>query len=248
MANYTTIDDVAARFPQFQRTGILAFVGASPIGASRAANVVTITTLAAHGFAVGWSATIAGVIAVGATSFSGTFVITAVPSTTTFTYTQIAANDTGGGGTAIGGAPKKILDGQIQNWINETADFIEAMSQARGYQLGALPATTSADANTILTNLNKLGAQVMLGEAIQALAGMTSKYDLLDAVRAEYKDLVKSFRGGDYDKLFLGASAKTLDAGPQMGGFVPGNTTSPDRKYSIAPVAGDSIFRRDKKL
>ena len=66
-------------------------------GAVRASNVVTITTAAAHGFQSSGSVVIAGV---SDASFNGTFTISSVPSTTTFTYAQTGTNATSGGGTA----------------------------------------------------------------------------------------------------------------------------------------------------
>lgn len=65
--------------------------------ASRTSNVVTITTAAAHGFPVGMSVLISGVTD---TSFNGTFTIASVPSSTTFTYAQTAADASSSGGTA----------------------------------------------------------------------------------------------------------------------------------------------------
>ncbi len=65
-------------------------------GAVRTSNIVTITTTAAHGFSVGQTVTISGVTD---TSFFGTFTIVTVPSTTTFTYSQTAADASSGGGT-----------------------------------------------------------------------------------------------------------------------------------------------------
>jgi DNA-binding beta-propeller fold protein YncE len=70
---------------------------ATTAGAVRATNVVTITTVAAHGFTVGQTVTIAGVLD---SSFNGSFVITNVPSSSTFIYAQTGANATSGGGTA----------------------------------------------------------------------------------------------------------------------------------------------------
>ena len=52
-------------------------------------NVVTITTAAAHGYGTGQSVIIA---ATTTTSVNGTFTITSVPSTTTFTYALVAAD------------------------------------------------------------------------------------------------------------------------------------------------------------
>ena len=54
---------------------------------SLTSQVVTLTTSAAHGFSVGNSVVVSGV----GTPFNGTFTVTAVPSTTTFSYT--ASND-----------------------------------------------------------------------------------------------------------------------------------------------------------
>ncbi|MGH9814593.1 MAG: beta strand repeat-containing protein [Candidatus Acidiferrales bacterium] len=65
-------------------------------GAVRTSNVVTITTTAAHGFAVGQFVTIQGVTD---SSFLGTFAIASVPSPTTFTYAQNGSDASSGGGT-----------------------------------------------------------------------------------------------------------------------------------------------------
>jgi hypothetical protein len=55
-------------------------------------NVATITTSAAHGLFVGDTVKITGVD----TTFNGTWTITTVPSTTTFTYARTASNVTSG--------------------------------------------------------------------------------------------------------------------------------------------------------
>jgi hypothetical protein len=51
-------------------------------------NVATLTTTAAHGLCVGMEITITGVDA----TFNGTFTITGVPTSTTFTYAKVASN------------------------------------------------------------------------------------------------------------------------------------------------------------
>lgn len=66
-------------------------------GAARSANVVTITTTAAHGLITGQVVLIQGVTP--DTSFNGVFTVASVPSATTFTYTQTASSATSGGGT-----------------------------------------------------------------------------------------------------------------------------------------------------
>ncbi|MBI3483793.1 MAG: hypothetical protein HY012_01380, partial [Acidobacteria bacterium] len=77
-------------------TGASTVAIAATNGAVRATNVVTITTSSAHGFAVGHVVTVSGVTD---SSFSGTFIIVSVPTATTFTYAQTAADATSGGGT-----------------------------------------------------------------------------------------------------------------------------------------------------
>jgi type IV pilus assembly protein PilY1 len=66
-------------------------VGSPPVAISTAswsANVATITTSAAHGFAVGNQASVTGVTPNG---YNGTFAVTAVPSTTQFQYALTTA-------------------------------------------------------------------------------------------------------------------------------------------------------------
>ncbi|HXA83822.1 MAG TPA: MBG domain-containing protein, partial [Candidatus Dormibacteraeota bacterium] len=65
-------------------------------GANRSSNVVTITTTVPHQIFVGQSATISGVTN---TTFNGTFTVVSVPTPTTFTYKQTAANAISGGGS-----------------------------------------------------------------------------------------------------------------------------------------------------
>jgi hypothetical protein len=63
---------------------------------ARTTNVVTITTSVAHGYSVGDSVTVAAVIN---TDINGTFTISAVPTTTTFTYTDTGTNIVSGADT-----------------------------------------------------------------------------------------------------------------------------------------------------
>jgi YVTN family beta-propeller protein len=67
----------------------------TPTGAVRSSNSVTITTSANHNIQVGQIVLISGVTD---TSFNGTFVVATIPSTTTFTYAQLANNAMSGGG------------------------------------------------------------------------------------------------------------------------------------------------------
>jgi 6-phosphogluconolactonase (cycloisomerase 2 family) len=65
-------------------------------GANRSSNVVTITTTVPHQIFTGQTAVISGVTN---TTFNGSFVVTSVPSPTTFKYNQTAANAISGGGS-----------------------------------------------------------------------------------------------------------------------------------------------------
>lgn len=71
---------------------------------ARASNVVTATTSAGHGYAVGQQVAHAGITDA---TFNGTFTITEVPTTTTYKHAQTAADTSSSGGTstptAVGG-------------------------------------------------------------------------------------------------------------------------------------------------
>ncbi len=72
-------------------------VNISATGANRTNGVSTITTSTVHGYLAGQTVAIAGVTDA---TFNGTFAIVSVPSGTTFTYTQAAADSASGNGTA----------------------------------------------------------------------------------------------------------------------------------------------------
>jgi hypothetical protein len=96
----------ASAVPQFTPPKVIA--GVAVPGATKAGTTVTITTTANHGLVatdVGKAVTITGVVSTAGTSivgYDGTFVITAVPSTTTFQYKTPGAGAlaNGGGGNA----------------------------------------------------------------------------------------------------------------------------------------------------
>ncbi len=86
-------------------------------GANRSGNVVTITTTAPHQIFAGQTATISGVAN---TTFNGAFVVTSVPSPTTFTYKQTAANAISGGGAVSVPATQAQLITFPSLGLNET--------------------------------------------------------------------------------------------------------------------------------
>ena len=84
----------------------------------RTSNVVTITTSVAHGYLAGQSVTVA---ATTNTGVNGTFVITTVPTTATFTYAQVGADIPSGadtGTTVIVGRYNAYMSGTAPNYFN----------------------------------------------------------------------------------------------------------------------------------
>ena len=67
---------------------IFPIITASVTNKALTSNVATLTTAAAHGFAVGFEVVVTGVDA----TFNGTYTITGVPTTTTFTYAKTASD------------------------------------------------------------------------------------------------------------------------------------------------------------
>ena len=68
-------------------------------------NVATLTTTAAHGLCTGMEITITGVDA----TFNGTFTITGVPTTTTFTYAKTASNVTSTAVSPVGTGVAEVI-------------------------------------------------------------------------------------------------------------------------------------------
>ena len=116
-------------------------VGSPPVAISTvswSANVATITTSAAHGFAVGSSASVTGVIPDG---YNGTFTVTAVPSATQFRY-------------ALTTDPLVTLSGRVNPKTVSTASWSAGTvtidtTSAHGLTVGAAITVTGFDnANT----------------------------------------------------------------------------------------------------
>src|SRR6266849_8919213 len=114
-------------------------------GAARSTNVVTITTTMAHGLSAGQTVVIAGV---GDSSFNGTFTVSTVPSTTTFTYAQTGTNATSGGGT--------VSAGTVKWFVNNVEGGNPASGTISTLGLYTAPSTTPPPATTV--NITSTGA------------------------------------------------------------------------------------------
>ncbi|MFI5110737.1 MAG: Ig-like domain-containing protein [Terriglobales bacterium] len=87
---------------------IASFIAAAPAGATESVNTVTITTNTPHGLSSGQSVLVAGV---GVAGYNGSFTVLAVPSPTSFTYTDPNPNSglaASGGGYVTSGAAAAI--------------------------------------------------------------------------------------------------------------------------------------------
>lgn len=82
-------------------------------------NVVTLTTSATHPFAVGQQV----IVAIGDTTFDGTYTITGTPTGTTFTYAKTHANvgSTGASGMAVVNPNNVLFVGWLQGETDNTA-------------------------------------------------------------------------------------------------------------------------------
>ena len=91
---------------------------------AKTSNVVTLTTLTAHGLSVGDLVWVEGVVAVGGSNFNSTtstFAVASVPTTTTFTYTLAGADVAS---TAVSATTAKVnLPGGI--YIESATDLVE---------------------------------------------------------------------------------------------------------------------------
>ena len=122
-------------------------IAASPAGATQSGSTVTITTTAAHGFAVGQNVVIAGV---GVAGYNGIFTIATVPSATTFTYTGVPT-----GLAASGGGTASVINSRV----NLGGTFTTA-------GLGTFTRTDGIGGSVNLTGtLHNAGATLRLGTA-----------------------------------------------------------------------------------
>ena len=83
---------------------IIPIITASVTNKALTSNVATLTTAAAHGFAAGFEVIVTGVDA----TFNGTYTITTVPTTTTFTYAKTASDVTSAAVSPAGTATSEI--------------------------------------------------------------------------------------------------------------------------------------------
>ncbi len=113
-ANNQTFIAIAAG-PAIEKTlpianAIFIFIAAAPTGATESGNTVTITTTTPHGLTPGQSVMVVGV---GVAGYDGAYTVQAVPSATSFTYTDpnTSLASSGGGYVTNGSAAAITADG-----------------------------------------------------------------------------------------------------------------------------------------
>jgi len=230
-------------------TGAGVAITASPAGAVRAGGVVTITTAASHGLAVGRQVVVSGVSSVGGTDFNGTFTVATVLSATSFTYLQALADDTGGGGTV---AP--VISGSLAGRL-----YVASMD-------GHLYALDGNDGH-ILTGTGYENWPVNLGAPIEASPTLTKSGKVLVAcdktndettngrlvcIDADSGDLIWSFTpSGSIDSMVatpaLSADEQTVYAGSNDGHLYAVDMGDGSQRWQF-PVSGDLGYVRSSPL
>jgi hypothetical protein len=155
--------------------------------AVRTSNVATITTAEAHSYPVGMSVLIAGV---SAASFDGTFTITSVPTTTTFTYANTGGDTSSSGGTAsLPVADRRPVDPffipsfswTIDNWGEEALAVASSdgrllhweYGDALAKQVGVATISTAVSATNVTTITTTQDHDLHVGDSV-IIAGVTN--------------------------------------------------------------------------
>lgn len=177
-------------------------------------NVATITTSAAHGFAVGQRVT----VNINDAAFDGSWTIASVPTTTTFTYARTHANVTSAAAEGTAEAVKPVLKVVCSSELTATLDavtlrleFGNLMARAfpelvsRNNELGLIQHARIAD----LTLLSKISA---LSTAVTSSAVLGFARDFLEAVGRAAAGYRHRHRMGDDAYLRVLAPAWVKDA------------------------------------
>lgn len=136
-------------------------------------NVATLTTNAPHNFCTGMSVVIADVDA----TFNGTYTITGVPTSTTFTYAKVASNVTSAAVSPVGSATSNVIhfvdynsgsdspvyaicdDGTTAYWVTNTVDTDN--------KLHVYKKSLAVGASTSATNMFKQNGIVVTNAAME---------------------------------------------------------------------------------
>ena len=139
----------------------------------RASNVVTVTTRAEHGYAVGQKIVVSGAMGGGGTSFNGSFTVASVPNDFTFTYAQ-----TGAGATAqesLGPTGIQRDSSRSTNVIRVTFSVNHGIVAGQTiYIEGATVGGSSSGPLAHLVNNRFTGSQVKISDATRLLLTLST--------------------------------------------------------------------------
>jgi len=125
---------------------------------TRTSNVVTVTTRAAHGYAVGQRIVVSGAIGGTGTSFNGNFTIASIPNDFTFTYNQTGSNSTADGSRFISSIVREGKTG----WVRLTFSISHGIAEGTSVIVAGARTSPAGSMMENLVNNRFTGAAVSL--------------------------------------------------------------------------------------
>jgi len=186
----------------------------SPYGAVRdgTKGVVTIITTQPHWLQAGDTVQISGVVSVGPSNFNGSFDVTDVPGSTTFTYAQAGANDQGGGGTVTHNQPpfsadpnQVVLPGRAGPavWITSNIDPSSSDYNSPRYAIPQMAGSTVNWRVDFPNNIIRLGSGMFGRLACPVWSDMGTAGDTSDDRYVPQRVRVRYFSGGQLQEVVM---------------------------------------------
>jgi hypothetical protein len=151
---------------------------------ARTSNVATITTSAAHGYTLGQSVTVA---ATTNTSFNGTFTITGVPTTSTFTYADVdtdLASTADTGSTVVVGRWNFYASGTAGNYF--AGNMLIGNTGGTSYSVPNIIGTLTTSNLQVATTGTSVSASLQqYGDSAQVPAALTLAKSRSDTIGAQ---------------------------------------------------------------
>jgi hypothetical protein len=220
-------------------------------GCVRSRGLTTCSTNPAHAFVVGSAVTIGGITP---SSFNGSFMIAAVPSSTTFAYTQTSLFDA----TSAGSGTASNTDVYLNNWHHNTVQGPRAyMQYAYGF-VGSGAIWGNCWCDNIIKDTGDAGILVQSASATIVphdnvicnnliVRAQTEGILLYDDNRASVFGNVIVANGLRTNNFYSAIDASTVLASSSLdsrfvGNVIIGNTTGPIPKYAFQFSAKTSNF------
>ena len=237
-------------------------LNATVSSASWLSNTALITTTAAHGYSVGQSVTITGIAVSGDTSnpYNGTFTITSVPSSTTFTYTlDVSSLGSGSDGTSVVFGMESNSDLFHPDGSGHRSELRNSDGLITLYMYGSsngATTTTPGDAEGYLSEIDiqqgELGSPIKQSSTQYIKVTSGSDFIFVPATQTVYRsdasggtDAVTTSTSYTYDGFEL---ASTVAKAPPIDTTQNGPSTSgsdPDTTTAYYDTFGRPIWTRD---